>query len=160
MFMAPVSLRVRSAWEQSSSPATKRRMASVRELCHKYIPGCMPVQFKLTSLDHLSSPLCTDPESNPPLFLEDLISFSFQVARGMEYLASRKVRCLSPLCVNPHVCSCILYLCRTSVYPQRPGSQECSAVWQQSGEDLWLRPGQRHLQRPRLRPQGRRECLC
>ncbi|KAM9712753.1 vascular endothelial growth factor receptor 1 isoform 1-T1 [Menidia menidia] len=29
-------------------------------------------------------------ESNSPLFLEDLISFSFQVARGMEFLASRK----------------------------------------------------------------------
>ncbi|KAK2886478.1 vascular endothelial growth factor receptor 1 isoform X2 [Channa argus] len=28
--------------------------------------------------------------SNSPLFLEDLISFSFQVARGMEFLASRK----------------------------------------------------------------------
>ncbi|KAF7654021.1 hypothetical protein LDENG_00075510 [Lucifuga dentata] len=33
-----------------------------------------------------------DPKSvsNSPLFLEDLISFSFQVARGMEFLASRK----------------------------------------------------------------------
>uniref|UniRef100_A0A3Q3VXN2 receptor protein-tyrosine kinase n=1 Tax=Mola mola TaxID=94237 RepID=A0A3Q3VXN2_MOLML len=33
-----------------------------------------------------------DPKSAPnsPLFLEDLISFSFQVARGMEFLASRK----------------------------------------------------------------------
>uniref|UniRef100_A0AAV2LBP7 receptor protein-tyrosine kinase n=1 Tax=Knipowitschia caucasica TaxID=637954 RepID=A0AAV2LBP7_KNICA len=28
--------------------------------------------------------------TNSPLFLEDLISFSFQVARGMEFLASRK----------------------------------------------------------------------
>nr|XP_046226781.1 vascular endothelial growth factor receptor 1 isoform X2 [Scatophagus argus] len=34
----------------------------------------------------------SDPKSasNSPLFLEDLISFSFQVARGMEFLASRK----------------------------------------------------------------------
>uniref|UniRef100_A0A8C1Z5P2 receptor protein-tyrosine kinase n=1 Tax=Cyprinus carpio TaxID=7962 RepID=A0A8C1Z5P2_CYPCA len=30
------------------------------------------------------------PESNDPLLLEDLISYSFQVARGMEFLASRK----------------------------------------------------------------------
>uniref|UniRef100_A0A673G7B8 receptor protein-tyrosine kinase n=1 Tax=Sinocyclocheilus rhinocerous TaxID=307959 RepID=A0A673G7B8_9TELE len=30
------------------------------------------------------------PESNNPLLLEDLISYSFQVARGMEFLASRK----------------------------------------------------------------------
>ncbi|XP_026056306.1 vascular endothelial growth factor receptor 1-like isoform X1 [Carassius auratus] len=30
------------------------------------------------------------PESNSPLLLEDLISYSFQVARGMEFLASRK----------------------------------------------------------------------
>uniref|UniRef100_A0A3Q2D9Q0 receptor protein-tyrosine kinase n=1 Tax=Cyprinodon variegatus TaxID=28743 RepID=A0A3Q2D9Q0_CYPVA len=30
------------------------------------------------------------PSSASPLFLEDLISFSFQVARGMEFLASRK----------------------------------------------------------------------
>ncbi|XP_058620690.1 vascular endothelial growth factor receptor 1 isoform X2 [Onychostoma macrolepis] len=30
------------------------------------------------------------PESNTPLLLEDLISYSFQVARGMEFLASRK----------------------------------------------------------------------
>lgn len=29
--------------------------------------------------------------SHAPLYLEDLISFSFQVARGMEFLASRKV---------------------------------------------------------------------
>uniref|UniRef100_A0A672NB18 receptor protein-tyrosine kinase n=1 Tax=Sinocyclocheilus grahami TaxID=75366 RepID=A0A672NB18_SINGR len=30
------------------------------------------------------------PESNNPLLLEDLISYSFQVARGMEFLTSRK----------------------------------------------------------------------
>ncbi|XP_057680173.1 vascular endothelial growth factor receptor 1 [Corythoichthys intestinalis] len=31
-----------------------------------------------------------DDDSSAPLFLEDLISFSFQVARGMDFLASRK----------------------------------------------------------------------
>uniref|UniRef100_A0A669CQK1 receptor protein-tyrosine kinase n=1 Tax=Oreochromis niloticus TaxID=8128 RepID=A0A669CQK1_ORENI len=36
--------------------------------------------------------LLLDPQTAPnsPLYLEDLISFSFQVARGMEFLASRK----------------------------------------------------------------------
>lgn len=53
-------------------------------------------------------------DTNPPLFLENLISFSFQVARGMEFLASRKVwpliractgRCISVF--DPSVCVCV-----------------------------------------------------
>ncbi|XP_063729877.1 vascular endothelial growth factor receptor 1 isoform X2 [Eleginops maclovinus] len=40
--------------------------------------------------DSKESDLDTKSASNSPLFLEDLISFSFQVARGMEFLASRK----------------------------------------------------------------------
>uniref|UniRef100_A0A3Q3VRJ2 receptor protein-tyrosine kinase n=1 Tax=Mola mola TaxID=94237 RepID=A0A3Q3VRJ2_MOLML len=39
--------------------------------------------FVLNTVNPKSAP-------NSPLFLEDLISFSFQVARGMEFLASRK----------------------------------------------------------------------
>ncbi|XP_070709059.1 vascular endothelial growth factor receptor 1 [Pempheris klunzingeri] len=40
--------------------------------------------------DDKGSQLDPESSSNSPLFLEDLISFSFQVARGMEFLASRK----------------------------------------------------------------------
>ncbi|KAK2859469.1 hypothetical protein Q5P01_004089 [Channa striata] len=50
-------------------------------------------QSKRTEVDHVDKKeKCLDPnsDSNSPLFLEDLISFSFQVARGMEFLASRK----------------------------------------------------------------------
>ncbi|XP_070841804.1 vascular endothelial growth factor receptor 1 isoform X2 [Chaetodon trifascialis] len=40
--------------------------------------------------DEKQNDLDTKSASTSPLFLEDLISFSFQVARGMEFLASRK----------------------------------------------------------------------
>ncbi|XP_033964305.1 vascular endothelial growth factor receptor 1 isoform X2 [Pseudochaenichthys georgianus] len=40
--------------------------------------------------DNTEHHLDTKCGSNSPLFLEDLISFSFQVVRGMEFLASRK----------------------------------------------------------------------
>lgn len=103
--------------------------------------------------------ICPDPKGSPksPLFLEDLISFSFQVARGMEFLASRKVCCCL---VRPGSVRFItVIVCAPpSVYSQRSGCKERFTDRQQGGEDLRLRPGQRHLQRPRLRPQRRREC--
>ncbi|XP_049913306.1 vascular endothelial growth factor receptor 1 isoform X1 [Epinephelus moara] len=53
-------------------------------------PGCVSNMSEFDERHKEES----DPEaksaSNSPLFLEDLISFSFQVARGMEFLASRK----------------------------------------------------------------------
>lgn len=47
-------------------------------------------------------------------------------------------------------------VCVSAVYPQRPGSPEHSPVREQHREDLWLWPGQRHIQRPRLRQE--RQC--
>uniref|UniRef100_A0A8C4DM90 receptor protein-tyrosine kinase n=1 Tax=Dicentrarchus labrax TaxID=13489 RepID=A0A8C4DM90_DICLA len=48
------------------------------------------VHHKTAVLHPCALPLDPKSASNSPLFLEDLISFSFQVARGMEFLASRK----------------------------------------------------------------------
>ncbi|XP_034003467.1 LOW QUALITY PROTEIN: vascular endothelial growth factor receptor 1 [Trematomus bernacchii] len=49
-------------------------------------PGFVSSVFDDNRENHLD----TKSGSNSPLFLEDLISFSFQVVRGMEFLASRK----------------------------------------------------------------------
>ncbi|XP_036934609.1 vascular endothelial growth factor receptor 1 isoform X2 [Acanthopagrus latus] len=53
-------------------------------------PGCVDSQSSIRA--EFDEGEEKDPKSaaNSPLFLEDLISFSFQVARGMEFLASRK----------------------------------------------------------------------
>lgn len=45
----------------------------------------------------------------------------------------------------------------SAVYPQRSGSSEHSLVREQHCEDLWFWPGQRHIQRPRLRQE--RQCM-
>ncbi|XP_041824241.1 vascular endothelial growth factor receptor 1 isoform X2 [Melanotaenia boesemani] len=50
-------------------------------------PSCAKTEFERNTKDDGLDPKSA---SNSPLFLEDLISFSFQVARGMEFLASRK----------------------------------------------------------------------
>ncbi|KAM9337201.1 vascular endothelial growth factor receptor 1 [Symphorus nematophorus] len=54
-------------------------------------PGCISsIKTELDERDKKKTHLDPKSASNSPLFLEDLISFSFQVARGMEFLASRK----------------------------------------------------------------------
>ncbi|XP_051266110.1 vascular endothelial growth factor receptor 1 isoform X2 [Dicentrarchus labrax] len=61
-------------------------------------PGCVgSVSFSQSNIrtecdgqDEKENQMDPKSASNSPLFLEDLISFSFQVARGMEFLASRK----------------------------------------------------------------------
>ncbi|XP_032360311.1 vascular endothelial growth factor receptor 1 [Etheostoma spectabile] len=53
-------------------------------------PGCFARVSESDSRDRKENQLDPKSASNSPLFLEDLISFSFQVARGMEFLASRK----------------------------------------------------------------------
>ncbi|KAM4533573.1 vascular endothelial growth factor receptor 1 isoform 2-T2 [Odontesthes bonariensis] len=58
-------------------------------------PGCVSTVFDnqsgaRTQFDEWDAKEDPKSASNSPLFLEDLISFSFQVARGMEFLASRK----------------------------------------------------------------------
>ncbi|KAK1884941.1 Vascular endothelial growth factor receptor 1 [Dissostichus eleginoides] len=56
-------------------------------------PGFVSSVFDDNKDNHLD----TKSGSNSPLFLEDLISFSFQVVRGMEFLASRKGDARLPL---------------------------------------------------------------
>lgn len=92
----------------------------------------------------------TDSSDDDHLTMEDLISYSFQVAKGMEFLSSRKVKrwLFRNLCVcmqasktgdiimhgnvNSSVCSV--------VYPQRSSSQKHPAFREQCGEDLRLWP--------------------
>lgn len=73
-----------SVWCKRQKRQSSRYGGSLEIIrCHKWTTWFHPVPFCL-SLDPKSA-------SNSPLYLEDLISFSFQVARGMEFLASRKV---------------------------------------------------------------------
>ncbi len=100
------------------------------------------------------------PESNTPLLLEDLISYSFQVARGMEFLASRKVKYL-PVCIRIYEHEygvgwiTFFFFFMFSVHSSWPCCQKHPAVQQQCGEDLWFWLGPRRIQRPRLCAQGR-----
>lgn len=83
------------------------------------------------------------------LTMEDLICYSFQVAKGMEFLSSRKVklRLYRNLCtwtsnagdnnrvsLRVNVTSCIS-VC-SAVYPPRSSGQKHPALREQCGEDL------------------------
>lgn len=88
------------------------------------------------------------------LTMEDLICYSFQVAKGMEFLSSRKVKpqMFRNLCVcmytsnigdnnrSLHVnVTSSISVC-SAVYPQRSSSQKHPAFREQCGEDLRLWP--------------------
>lgn len=100
------------------------------------------------------------------LTMEDLISYSFQVAKGMEFLSSRKVKlrlfihlCLDMSCRHHNLNVAAPVFLSSAVHPQRSSSQKHPAVREQCGEDLRLWSCQRCLQGSRLRPQGRCESI-
>lgn len=108
-------LTARGTSEQSVMRKKRKRVTSVREpnehipcLCTVKLLDCIPVHPLFLPLDPKSA-------STSPLFLEDLISFSFQVARGMEFLASRKVWCLMCVRVQVHMCVSCMSSCVFSV---------------------------------------------
>ncbi|XP_067234714.1 vascular endothelial growth factor receptor 1 isoform X3 [Chanodichthys erythropterus] len=71
--------------EQSMKEGCKGRLASVSSSQSNASSGFSEERAEISEEDSASLP-----ESISPLLLEDLISYSFQVARGMEFLASRK----------------------------------------------------------------------
>lgn len=73
------------------------------------------------------------------LTMEDLIRYSFQVAKGMEFLSSRKVKSLvSWACIITKLYDSFTVQSYVSsvVYPQRFSSQEHPPLREQRGEDL------------------------
>ncbi|XP_050953554.1 vascular endothelial growth factor receptor 1 isoform X1 [Labeo rohita] len=77
--------RVNREEEGGMKEGYKGRLASVSSSQSNASSGFSEEKGEISEEDSGSLP-----ESNNPLLLEDLISYSFQVARGMEFLASRK----------------------------------------------------------------------
>ncbi|KTG35666.1 hypothetical protein cypCar_00000070 [Cyprinus carpio] len=82
--------RVSREEEGGMKEGYKGRLASVSSSQSNASSGFSEEKGEISEEDSSSLP-----EYSSPLLLEDLISYSFQVARGMEFLASRKVKCLS-----------------------------------------------------------------
>lgn len=92
---------------------------------------------------------CYNPDQVPveTMSIKVLVSCAYQVARGMEYLASRKVllcdllKKVFKMWAEIH----IFFICVHSptVYPQRLGSSQCTCNRGQCNEDsrLWSGPG-------------------
>ena len=93
------------------------------------------------------------------LTFKDLVSCAYQVARGMEYLASQKVRHAGP--DAPAGASVLpvpdLLPPPPAVHPQRPGGQERPGDRRQRHEDRRLRPCQRRAQHRLLQEDHQRE---
>lgn len=80
----------------------------------------MPLLLDCNAVVDVVTNLCAAESSDwDQLTMEDLISYSFQVAKGMEFLSSRKVNlkniivfmCIHSMSVCVCVCQCTTFLC-------------------------------------------------
>lgn len=89
-------------------------------------PSCSSLRVEIQQPECIS--VMTDSSDDDHLTMEDLICYSFQVAKGMEFLSSRKVcHDFSLECGLGDSLGANFPLC-SSVYPQRPGGQKHPAL--------------------------------
>ena len=105
---------------------------------------------------------CYNPDQVPVenMSVKDLVSCAFQVARGMEYLSSKKVvtRERSGRFVRENVCAVVVTrVSVASVHPQRSGCSQRVGDGGQCDENRRLRSGQRHPPHRLLQEDHKRE---
>lgn len=93
------------AQEQLSAPLLETRLQAASWTCRKVQMTTQFTGSKVLMCPSQASYLCTslaESSDDDHLTMEDLISYSFQVAKGMEFLSSRKVKSLVPEVLCAH----------------------------------------------------------